>query len=176
MAKKHKDSMPRPASAPAQADEKRVLFSEAPEGFAEGGLVHDGQAMLGFETEPEMTAPASKIVEEAVSKAEKAPAVPEVPADVPEKVNVREEMVKMLDVAHGKRGIPTLVHFYSEAQRTDRYAVVDVNSVLLNDAWVRYREISDDKGFEEFLTLVCSILDAEVPRYHRSVAFLDLCR
>lgn len=173
MAKKHKDGMPRPASAPAQAGEKRVSFSEAPEGFAEGGIVHDGQAMLGFEAEPEMAVPADKIMEKAVPEA---PAAPEVPADVPEKADVREEMVRILDVARGKRGIPTLVHFYSEAQRTDRYAVVDVNSVLLNDAWVRYREISDDKGFEEFLTLVCSILDAEVPRYHRSVAFLDLCR
>lgn len=87
--------------------------------------------------------------------------------------DVYREMAEILSPQKGKRAVPTLVGFESQSAQARRYIIIDVNNVLLEEAYACWKGHggTDD---ELFLDNVYRITRNEVPRMFRTVAFLDL--
>jgi len=184
---------------PVKEVEKAEKTPEKAEMYAEGGIVDGKDAMLGFESEPEMVIPAEKVLEiverteeRAAEPAKKAQDVPkrtlETPPKAPEraeggadplpdtrKPEIRAALVEILNIQKGKRDIPTEVKYYSKYARADRVVIIDVNVNLLDEAWRKYCSMDPEADPEIFLSTVYSILKLEVPRMYRAVATLRLC-
>lgn len=87
-------------------------------------------------------------------------------------VDLKSILTRILSVEKGKRSIPTLVSYTSRSTDTKRYVIIDVNYIVLDDAWTVYCEYDTDP--EKFLGMVYDILDIAVPRMYRGVAPLSL--
>lgn len=87
-------------------------------------------------------------------------------------VDLKSMLTRILSVEKGKRSIPTLVSYTSRSTDTKRYVIIDVNYIVLDDAWTVYCEYDTDP--EKFLGMVYDILDIAVPRMYRGVAPLSL--
>lgn len=86
---------------------------------------------------------------------------------------VRAEMAKILSPQKGKRAVPTLISFESSYAHARRWVIIDINNVLLEEAWNCWKRhgYHDD---ELFLDTIYKITKIEVPRMFRVVATLDL--
>ena len=87
-------------------------------------------------------------------------------------VDLKSMLTRILSVEKGKRSIPTLVSYTSRSTDTKRFVIIDVNYMVLDDAWTVYCEYDTDP--EKFLGMVYDILDIAVPRMYRGVAPLSL--
>ncbi len=114
--------------------------------------------------------PALKIEEETGNKPFDAPNA----VILDKKPSVEEELKVILTVQRGKRAVPTLITFFSARSNAYRHVIVDVTDSIVEDAWVRYKELCPSPDEEEFMGLVYKILNTDIPRMYRAVATVTL--
>ena len=100
----------------------------------------------------------------------------EKPAKNVNESDIMHELRTILNVQRGKRAVPSYVTFFSVRSNAYRHVIIDVTDSIIEEAWLKYQEMAPAVDEEEFLGMVYSILEVDVPRMYRAVAPVVLKR